>query len=101
MIQMYVRKMKKLGLKLPPYSDNHLDCQIKYCLPACDWWVRMLPAYSPGYTLEQVDARVEEVGHADTRKMMADSRSQKLIFLPFKQQSKDKISHQSFECKMP
>ena len=61
----------------------------------------MLPAYSPGYTLEQVDARVEEVGHADTRKMMADSRSQKPIFLPFKQQSKDKRSNNRAKTKSP
>ena len=37
-------------------------------------------AYSSGYTLEQVeqvDLRVQEVGHADTRKTNADSRSEK------------------------
>ena len=36
----------------------------------------LLFSYSPGYTLGQVDGRMEEVGHADTRKTMADSRSE-------------------------
>ena len=33
-------------------------------------------SYSPGYTLEQVDGRTEKAGHADTRKTMADFRSE-------------------------
>ena len=46
----------------------------------CDWRVRMLPT-TRGFCLlqgipEQVDGCVEEVGHADTRKTMAESRSE-------------------------
>ena len=41
-----------------------------------------MPAYkgvflTPGYTLGRFDGRVDEVGHANTRKTMADSRFEK------------------------